>query len=90
MTDLFLQLKNVKDANKHLIIVETFVENDILFKEISELIYEIITPAKEKVLVFFKTGVVQIKKGNKLTTLKPNWIEFLLLVRAYQNFTLVN
>jgi len=34
-------IENVKDANKHLIIVETFVENDILFKEISELIYEL-------------------------------------------------
>ena len=81
MTDLFLQLKNTKDANKHLLIVETFVENNILFKESSELIYEIISSKNEKILVFFKTGVVQIKKGPNFRSLRPTWPEFLSIVR---------
>ena len=81
MTDLFQQLKNTKNANKHLAIVEAFVDNDVLFKEIGELVYEVITPRDEKIFVFFKTYVVQIRKGNKLTTFKPTWQDFLSMIR---------
>ena len=72
---LFKQLDNCKMADKHLLIVEAMVDNEILFIEEGELVYQLFLHGYEKIMLFVKTQTLQVKQGKKLETKKVSWEE---------------
>lgn len=78
MKDLLETLKFTKDADKHLLIIEELINNDILFVESSELIYDLWDHHHNKVLWFVRTNMIQYKQNGKLKTGKLKSFEELV------------
>lgn len=68
-------IKGIKenDINKHLMIIESFINNGLLFVE-DNLVYTITTKSGQKAVFFARTGILQ-KTGKQIKL--QSWNELL-------------
>jgi hypothetical protein len=79
LNNLFKQLKS-KHKNKHLLVVEALVENNLTFIETGEMQYKVTNAVGKHTMLFPLTGKCTIQVGNRIIAHSGTWEDTLRLL----------
>jgi hypothetical protein len=83
MCNIFDQIKAAKPDNKHMVIIESLIDNGIRFEEDSELCYKLHFDQMPKVQWYVRTNILRIINNGKTQDTKLNsFVELLNIINS--------